>query len=88
MPAFFLGMKTVLILWTFFIYVPCLSLRAQYDSAYIDSYKGLLMPRFLLNRKTTGMNFRNLAEGYTLRYQPNKTFSAGLGITYKFATKA
>jgi hypothetical protein len=44
------------------------------------------MPRLLFNRKTTGMNFRNSNEGYSLRYVPNKTFNVGLGMTYKFIT--
>jgi hypothetical protein len=59
---------------------------AQYDSLYIESYKGYLMGRLLINRKTTGMRFYHQRDGYTLRYQPNKTFNAGLGITYKFVT--
>jgi hypothetical protein len=59
---------------------------AQYDSAYVESYRGYLMPRILLHRKTTGINYHNDEKGYSLRYQPNKTLNLGLGITYKFIT--
>ncbi len=57
-----------------------------YDSAYIESYNGLVMPRFLVTRKSSGMSYSNLRGGYSLRYQPNTTFSVGLGFTYRFAT--
>jgi hypothetical protein len=59
---------------------------AQYDSSYIESYRGYLMPRLVFNRKTTGINYHNEEKGYSLRYQPNKTFNMGVGITYKFIT--
>jgi hypothetical protein len=62
------------------------SAQAQYDSNYVDSFRGYLMPRLLLNRKTTGMNYHNEEHGYSLRYQPNKTFNIGVGLTYKFIT--
>jgi hypothetical protein len=60
--------------------------QAHYDSSYVESYRGFLMPRLLVSRKTTGMNYHNATGGYSLRYQPNKTFSLGAGITYKFIT--
>jgi hypothetical protein len=59
---------------------------AQYDSAYVESYRSYLMPRVLISRKATGMNYHNTERGYSLRYQPNKTFSIGGGFTYKFVT--
>ncbi len=59
---------------------------AQYDSTYIESYDGYLVGRFLANRKYTTMNIASSARDYSLRYRPNKTFSAGLGASYRFAT--
>lgn len=59
---------------------------AQYDSTYIASYEGYLTGRFLANRKYTTMNIENSVRDYSLRYRPNKTFSAGLGASYRFAT--
>lgn len=60
--------------------------QAQYDSTYVESYRGYLMPRILLSRKTSGVNYYNEKGGYSLRYQPNKTFNFGAGITYKFVS--
>lgn len=60
--------------------------QTKYDSTYVESYRGYLMPRILLSRKTTGLNYRNENGGYSLRYQPNKTFNVGAGITYKFVS--
>lgn len=59
---------------------------AQYDSSYIESHEGYLVTRFLVNRKYTSMNIESSGRDYSLRYRPNKTFSAGLGASYKFAT--
>lgn len=58
----------------------------EYDSSYVHSYNSYLMPRFLVNRKYTRMELFNRDEDYSLRFIPNKTVSAGLGVTYKFAT--
>lgn len=60
--------------------------QSQYDSTYVESYRGYLMPRILLSRKTAGINYRNESGGYSLRYLPNKTFNLGAGITYKFVS--
>jgi hypothetical protein len=62
------------------------SLFAQYDSSYIRSYDGYLVGRFLLNRKYTALNVSNDIGNYRVRYRPNKTFSVGLGVTYKLVT--
>jgi hypothetical protein len=59
---------------------------AQYDSSYIEEYRGYLVGRFLANRKYASMTVVNRSRDYTLRYTPNKTFSAGLGASYRFAT--
>lgn len=61
-------------------------LLAQFDSSYIESYSGKLVGRFLVNRKYTTMNITSSSRNYSLRYRPNKTFSAGLGASYRFAT--
>jgi hypothetical protein len=73
----------VLIVLMFSIWRPGL---AQYDSTYIESYSGYLVGRFLVNRKYTTMNISSSRRDYSLRYRPNKTFSAGLGASYRFAT--
>jgi hypothetical protein len=59
---------------------------AQYDSAYVESYRSYFMPRVLISRKATGMSYHNTKHGYSLRYQPNKSFNVGAGFTYKFVT--
>jgi hypothetical protein len=59
---------------------------AQYDSAYIGGYDGFFIGRFLVNRKYTAINVSNDIGNYNVRYRPNKTFSVGLGATYKFLT--
>lgn len=80
------GGSAIFLLSAAFLFLPGERVAAQTDSTYIESYRGYLMPRFLINRKTTGMNYRNSQYGYSLRYQPNKSFNVGLGITYKFVT--
>lgn len=60
--------------------------HSQYDTAYVESYRDLLLGRFVVNRKTTGFTFTNSDIGYTLRYQPNKTFNVGVGAAYKFVS--
>ncbi len=65
------------------IALPC---AGQYDSAYIGSYDGMLIGRLLVSRKYTQMTFTNKQDDYRIRYSPNKTFSAGLGASYRFAT--
>jgi hypothetical protein len=62
------------------------SLFAQYDSSYIQTYEGFLVGRFLLNRKYTSLNVSNDIGNYRVRYRANKTFSVGLGVTYKLVT--
>lgn len=61
-------------------------MSGQYDSSYIAEYDGYLVGRLLINRKYTGLNVRNDVGNYNVRYRPNKTFSVGAGVTYKFAT--
>jgi hypothetical protein len=63
-----------------------LQVVGQYDSTYIGGYDGFLIGRFLVNRKYTSINVRNDVGDYSVRYRPNKTFSVGLGATYKFLT--
>jgi hypothetical protein len=60
--------------------------KIHYDTNYVESYRGYLMPRFHITRKTTGIRYHNAEKGYSLRYQPNKTFNIGVGMTYKFLT--
>lgn len=59
---------------------------AQYDSTYIGEYEGFLIGRFLVNRKYTAITVKSDIGNYNVRYRPNKTFSIGLGATYKFLT--
>jgi Domain of unknown function (DUF4421) len=60
--------------------------KAKIDSTYIESFRGYLVGRIQLGRKTAGMNFNNNDDGYRLRYLPNKSINLGVGVTYKFAT--
>lgn len=87
MPALFIvtGMKR-LICVVIVILADALSCVAQYDSSYIGSYDGMLIGRFLVSRKYTQMTILNKDKDYRVRYSPNKTFSVGLGASYRFAT--
>jgi hypothetical protein len=58
----------------------------QYDSSFVRTYDEYFFGRFLVNRKTTRMHVEDRGRDLSLNYLPNKTFSVGVGATYKFAT--
>jgi Domain of unknown function (DUF4421) len=59
---------------------------AQYDSAYYKSYAHLITGRVFLSQKYTALTLKNKNGPYTINYIPNSKFTAGVGITYKWAT--